>query len=292
MIEEFDRESELSSIDFGDEDEVSTTETKKRAPRKRTRKAEPAAADDFGADIVSGESSEPAAKSSRAPARRRKRTAESETPAEDVKPVAARSQRDDADDVSFDADTDTVPAVTSRSETRGNRDGSGRGGNGVGGGTGGDGADDGQRGEDGDRPAKRGRRRRRRGRQKGGADAPPVSRGGRDQNRDQNREQSRARDDYPRGGRDDYPSRGGGRGRGGNDRNRQQNRQQNRPRHQKAAVGESHTPPVMSGTFEGVLELHPKQYGFLRTAPTISGHLILTRSSPARWSRSTLCEKA
>jgi transcription termination factor Rho len=96
-------------------------------------------------------------------------------------------------------------------------------------------------GEDGGQ--KRGRRRRRRGRgqQEGGS---YEQRGAGQQTQTRGRFEQRGQ-------------RGGHR----HDRNRQQ-----RGRYQKAPVGESHEPPVMSGTFEGVLELHPKRYGFLRTA--------------------------
>jgi transcription termination factor Rho len=90
---------------------------------------------------------------------------------------------------------------------------------------------------------KRGRRRRRRGR--GQQESGQYEQRGAGQ-------QTQARGRYEQRGQ-----RGGHR----HDRNRQQ-----RGRYQKAPVGESHEPPVMSGTFEGVLELHPKRYGFLRTA--------------------------
>ena len=97
------------------------------------------------------------------------------------------------------------------------------------------------RGGDGDdRPQKRGRRRRRRGR--GQRDGQNEQRGGH-----QNQQ------------------RGGGRGGRGQRQDRGRQQGGGRGRYQKAAVGESHEPPVMSGTFEGVLELHPKRYGFLRT---------------------------
>ncbi len=90
---------------------------------------------------------------------------------------------------------------------------------------------------------KRGRRRRRRGRGQQESGSYEQRSAG---------QQTQVRGRYEQRGQ-----RGGHR----HDRNRQQ-----RGRYQKAPVGESHEPPVMSGTFEGVLELHPKRYGFLRTA--------------------------
>ncbi len=135
----------------------------------------------------------------------------------------------------------------------------------------------GEGGEEGDRRPRRRRRRRRRGTGEGrpagadgrvaGADgrsAPPVPRGG-DQrnseprgtgggNRDGQRGRGRRRggrpsnDDRPRRGRTESAPRGGDRGMSGARRARQ-----------VQSSGE-----VIEGTFEGVLELHPKGYGFLR----------------------------
>ncbi len=67
--------------------------------------------------------------------------------------------------------------------------------------------------------------------------------------------------------------RGRGRGQGQNQNQRGGRNKGRRGGHKKASVAESHEPPVLSGTFEGILELHPKRYGFLRTASNDYGAL-------------------
>ncbi|MEZ6056292.1 MAG: transcription termination factor Rho [Planctomycetaceae bacterium] len=146
--------------------------------------------------------------------------------------------------------------------------------------------------EGGDQGEDRGPRRSRRRRRRGKGDGASQSQGG-GQSRDFQSRDNQSRDSQPSGGqsirnnqRGESSGNSGGRGRfqkgRGNDRNdrnqrggrnNDRNQRGGAPRHQKAAVGESHEPPVLSGTFEGLLELHPKQYGFLRTAANDYGAL-------------------
>jgi transcription termination factor Rho len=109
--------------------------------------------------------------------------------------------------------------------------------------------------DSGDAPKRRRRRRRRRGgtegtRTEGGGRAPaartPVGGGGRGGG-------GRGRGDGRRGG-------GGGGGGGGGD-GRRDNRGGGPPRRSRQV---QFSGEVIEGTFEGVLELHPKGYGFLR----------------------------
>lgn len=124
--------------------------------------------------------------------------------------------------------------------------------------------------EEGERPRRRRRRRRRggEGRSEGGTNASAGSAnnsnsggnsGGNNRGRGRGRQQSGDRDN--RGGRQPSGSAGrgpdrGGRGRGGQDRGRGQSQRRGRT---IQATGE----PI-EGPFEGVLEMHPKGYGFLR----------------------------
>ncbi len=109
-------------------------------------------------------------------------------------------------------------------------------------------------GEEGDDRPKRRRRRRRR---KGGE---PNGQGGGQPTQAQGRQQGPGRrGGSNRGGRGRDQSRGGGGGSGGGGGNR--GRVSKSSQNSVAA-----TPVVMEGTFDGVLELHPKRYGFLRDA--------------------------
>ncbi|MFV0443583.1 MAG: transcription termination factor Rho [Planctomycetaceae bacterium] len=240
VIEEFDRESELSDVDFGDDEPVAEEPRRGRGRKAKSAKQD----DDFGADIVPEDRSTEARASAErsdeqddAPRGRRRR---SSSRSRDAEPAA-----DSTSDVSFDHDEPTSSREEQRDDSdvsfdsaepnsRPERQGESRHSN-----------------DNGDYSQKRGRRRRRRGRgQRDGQNEPRGGGGG----------------GYQHGGqqRGRFENQRGGRGGNRHDRGRQQGG--GRHRHQKAAVGESHEPPVMSGTFEGVLELHPKRYGFLRTA--------------------------
>jgi transcription termination factor Rho len=258
VIEEFDRESELASVDFGDDEPAEEPQPRSRNGRKAKAATHD---DDFGADIVPAEpSSNGAEAEEERPAPRGRSGSRRRRPAEVPEPAAEVSfDREEAPaDVRFDreessSDRDDEPIRDERSgggeSPAAAESGQGR-------------SERPQEGRYNDGGERRGRRRRRRGR--GQRDGQNDQRGGGYQSG--GGYQGGGGGGYQPGGqqRGRYDNqRGGGRGGNRQDRGRQQG---GRQRHQKAAVGASHEPPVMSGTFEGVLELHPKQYGFLRTA--------------------------
>ena len=255
-IEEFDREAELAEVDFGDEEAPPRaaavepepaprrSESASRRSESTSRRSEAASRraakveDDFGADIVSDDRDGREERDSR----------------EERASREERESRDERDDRGH-------REVEASGEEAGESDRPTRSEQGGGGGEG--------HGGDDEHSPKRGRRRRRRGR--GNREGQPEQRGG---GGGGGGYQQRGRyEQQPRGGRGNYGGGGHGGGGGGGGRHDRNRQQQGRGRYQKAPVGESHEPPVMSGTFEGVLELHPKRYGFLRTAANNYGAL-------------------
>jgi transcription termination factor Rho len=232
----------------------STRRTSTRKPRKKDPAAAavetPVSADeasanddlDFGAGIVEDESAGKASHAEPAPSRGRERREprESAERKETVREEAPRERRPEAsdveenlidiDDIELDDEDDASAPVAEGEERR-------------------------PEGEDGDRRPRR--RRRRRGRRGENQNPQQFNQGG--QNRHQGGQgQNRRRDQQSQ-------QRGGGGGGGGGNRNQQNSNRGRRVSkfEQNAAPSE---PVATSGSIEGVLELHPKGYGFLRSA--------------------------
>lgn len=245
--------------------------TKKKATRTRKKKTEdPVLFDeDFGDGVDVEEKPKPKKKAVKKKAAAKRTRKKKEDPAEafvdsvvaDTAPVddtaavmeearAARFEDDLADigDYFSMGGEDLPPKTEAKPEAKADAGGGGDRGRGRSAGSGeGEGS-----GGDEDRPRRR-RRRRRRGRSEGSGDGAAQSQnqssgGGRGRNSE-------------RGGRGRNSERGGGRGRGGDRGGRNTGR--GGPANRRGRGVQAST-EVIEGTFEGVLELHPKGYGFLR----------------------------
>lgn len=256
--------------------------TKKKATKTRKKKTDDAPVlfdEDFGDGVEVEEKPKPKKKAVKKKAAAKRTRKKKEDPAEafvdnvvaETAPVddtaavmeearAARFEDDlnDIGDYFSMGGEDLPPKAESKTDAKADSGGGGERGRGRNTGSGeGEGSDD-------DRPRRR-RRRRRRGRSEGSGDGagqsqnqpsgggagsgPPSTGGGRGRGRNSDR-----------GGRGRNSERGG-RGRGGDRGGRNAGRGGPASRRGRGVQASTE---VIEGTFEGVLELHPKGYGFLR----------------------------